>query len=141
MTRKLKAKPKPSKAIAKKANGSDHDSPPKTHNMAARKQIIRSVCKEIVNLEKKIAELNAEKSSLLQKKIKGDLGMKIADFNVTLRVYRLEGEDRNDLFDTMRETFDALGVGGQLNFLDSMRAEAPEPTEHAVHDPAEHKSA
>src|SRR5690606_2806344 len=86
------------------------------HNAQARKKIIRDVCRELVRLEAQRKEISEKISELKNTKIKGDLGMKIADFAMAYRLYQLEGEDRDKLFDTLRETFSALGVGAQLDF-------------------------
>src|SRR3546814_10647644 len=54
---------------------------------------------------------------LKQTRIKGDLGMKIADFNAAYRLYKLEDDDRDTFLDAIRETFEALGIGQQLDWL------------------------
>ena len=139
--KKTATKTKPAMKAAARGNGSkpdDESSVPKTHNMGARRDVIRSVCREVVTLEKKRDEINAEIGAVKQKKIKGDLGMKIGDFNAALRVYRLEDDDRDQFLDTMRETFSALGVGKQLDFLKEMEAHDDRPAkDHAVNDPSE----
>src|ERR1700723_1092400 len=87
-------------------------------NVANRAEVIRQVCCDLANLETERKTIGARISELKQKRIKGDLGMKIADFAVAYRLYGLEQDDRDTLFDTLRETFEALGVGTQLGFLD-----------------------
>lgn len=104
------------------------------HNAQARKKIIRDVCRELVQLEGKRKEIGEKISELKNTKIKGDLGMKIADFAMAYRLYQLEGEDRDKLFDTLRETFQALGVGAQLDWIDGIGNEAAERA--AMDDPA-----
>lgn len=96
------------------------------HNSKARAAIIQSVCREIEALEDERASINDSIRELKSKKIKGDLGMKIADFNAAYRLYKLEDEKRDQYLDTLKECFDALGAGDQLNFLPAMEADAPE---------------
>ena len=87
------------------------------HNAQIRKRIINDVVREIANLEAKRKEISEEIRTIKQKKIKGDLDMKIADFNAVMRLYSLESEDRDKYLSTLQETFDALGVGDQLDFI------------------------
>lgn len=86
-------------------------------NTAVRKDIIMSVIKEVSSLEAQRKSIGEEIRSIKQTKIKGDLGMKIGDFNVAMRLYSLEGDDRDELLDTIHETFDALGMGEQLDWV------------------------
>ena len=83
-----------------------------------RAQTIREACREIAALEAERAAIGEQIRKVKQSKIKGELGMKLADFNAALRLYRLENDDRDEFFDTLRETFAALGVGEQLDWLD-----------------------
>jgi hypothetical protein len=88
------------------------------HNSKARAKVIRSVCKDLASLEAQRDEINSSMRELRQTKIKGDLGMKLSDFGAAYRLYKLEGDARATFFDALRETFEALGVGDQLSFLD-----------------------
>lgn len=81
----------------------------------------------IVNVIQRLAALDEERKSISdtiaaikQKEIKGDLGMKISDFNVARRLYLLEGDDRRQMLATIKETFDALKIGEQLDFISAM---------------------
>lgn len=87
------------------------------HNSKVRADIIRSVCREVEDLEAKRDEINTEIRDIMHKRIKGDLGMKIGDFNAMRRVYSMEDERRDNYLDTLREGFEALGAGEQLDFL------------------------
>lgn len=111
--------------------GSEMAGTTRGHNAKARAEIIRRACRDVTDLEEKIKTLGSEIRSIKQSRIKGDLGMKIADFNAALRLYRLEGDDRHRFFDTLRETFRALGVGDQLNFMDIMDKEEDQPAAEA----------
>jgi len=86
-------------------------------NVANRAEVIRQVCVDLAALDAERQSISANIRELKQKRIKGDLGMKIADFAVAYRLYQLEQDDRDTLFDTLRETFSALGVGEQLDWL------------------------
>ena len=79
--------------------GGQEDQPQELSNSAARADTIRSACREISKLEAERKSIGKQISSIKQKKVKGDLGMKIADFNVALRLYGLEAEDRDGFFE------------------------------------------
>jgi hypothetical protein len=118
----------------KRKNGADAEwgddsgeSPPTDHNAKSRAETIQHCCREITNLEAERSSISEQVREIKQIRIKGELGMKIGDFNAALRLYALEGDDRDQFFDRLRETFEALGVGAQLDFIDALRGEA----EHA----------
>jgi hypothetical protein len=97
------------------------------HNAKARAGIIRSVCKELADLDRQSETINAERRELLNSKVKVDLDMTVSDFRIAYRLYKLEGEKRDKLLDTMQETFKALGLGGQLNFLEEIEKAEKDP--------------
>ncbi len=94
------------------------------HNSAARKDQIILVIAELVGLEARRKTLGAEIRELKQTKIKGELGMKIVDFNAAYRLYQLEDDDRRAYLETLQETFQALGIGEQLDWVNSQAAVA-----------------
>lgn len=94
-------------------------SPPIGDNSKARAGIIVGVCRQVSQLESKRKVIGEEIREIKNKQIKGDLGMKIGDFNVAYRLYQLEDEARDQLLSTVRETFLALGVGQQLDWLEA----------------------
>ena len=100
------------------------EKPQALSNSAARKDLIRSTHQKLMDVNSKIRALQLERTELKNRHIKGDLGMKIADFNVALRMYDLEGDDRDELFDTINETFKALAPGQQSSFLDAVEKRA-----------------
>jgi len=100
------------------------------HNSRARKDVIVSVCREVTALEAERKVLGEQIRTIKTKKIKGDLGMKIGDFNIAFRLYQLEGEARDQLLDTIRETFNAQGVGEQLDWVTASQRAADAVTEH-----------
>lgn len=86
-------------------------------NGAVRAKIIREVCEELDNLDAERKAIGAQMREIQQKRIKGDLGMKIADFAAARRLATLEDDDRSTYIDAVRETFAALGVGAQGSFF------------------------
>ncbi len=90
-----------------------------------RDEVIRQACADIAALEAERKSIAEQIRAIKRQRVKGDLGMKVTDFNAALRLYSLEGEARDQFFDTLRETFSALGVGQQLDWVDAMSSEAP----------------
>lgn len=84
-----------------------------------RKETIISVIKRVSALEAERKTIGEDIRSIKNTLIKGELGLKIGDFNIAMRLYSLENEDRDELLDTIHETFNALGIGDQLNWLDA----------------------
>ena len=107
--------------MAKRADKFQEDTPRINHNAKARKEIIRNCAKELDRIEGEIKELQAEAATIRNEKIKGELGMKLADFAAIRRVYKLEGDDRATALDTMREVFEALCPGEQLDWVDAQQ--------------------
>ena len=93
------------------------------HNSAARKHTIRDIKTKLDDVNSRIAELMEERKRV-KGRIKSELGWKVAGWNVMTRFADLEDEPRDVLFDTLREGFDALGVGGQASFLDALESVA-----------------
>lgn len=94
--------------------------------MTNRHAVIRDVCKSLAELQAQKDEITTRIRNLKNERIKGDLGMKVSDFNTAYRWYLLEQDDRDTLIDTMRECFEALGVGEQLSFVAAMEHEQEE---------------
>ena len=119
-------------------NGHDDDGKANTtagHNSAARAETIRDVCRELAALDTQSTEINAARSKLLQTRVKGDLGMSIANFKAAYRLHGLEDDARDEYIDAIRETFAALGVGEQSDWLaQGFPKTAPGPA--APDDPA-----
>lgn len=119
--------------MGRRKNGADQDDGGKAsttegHNSKARAKTIKEAIREIAALESERQSISEQIREIKQVRIKGDLDMKIADFNAAMRLYKLEDEARDTFLDTLRETFEALGLGKQLDFIDAMRAE-PEDSE------------
>ena len=96
------------------------DHPTQGHNAAARKKIIRDVMQKLDGIDGQIAELQEERTKLKNVHVKGDLGMKVADFNILRRFRNLDDDNRDSLFDTLREGFKALNIGVQSSFLETL---------------------
>ncbi len=111
----------------------ENPTPGEGHNAKLRKEIIAGVCRQLADLNAKKDGISAEIRTIKQKRIKGDLDMKISDFNFAMRLYDLEGDNRDELLSTIQETFDALGVGEQLDFITAAekttKARNPEDSE------------
>lgn len=103
------------------------------HNSQSRAQTIQECVREITKLEAQRRSIAEKIREIKQSRIKGELDMKIGDFNAALRLYQLEGEDRDQFFDALRETFAALGIGGQLDWLDTNLSESESVDLEAVY--------
>ena len=95
-------------------------------NAKARDDTIVMAVRELARMEAEAKAINAEIREFKQVHIKGDLGFKLADWNAVYRVSQLEVEDRDQLLDTLREGFQALGVGGSLDWVAAAEGE-PQP--------------
>jgi len=89
------------------------------HNSEARAATIRDVARRIVQLKGERKAI-AEQITEARGEIKG-LDIKMADFNVALRLYELEVEDRDAALDGLHESFAALGIGGQLDWVAAIK--------------------
>lgn len=86
------------------------ETPTTGDNSVMRKDIIKEVNDELTVLENQKSEITEKIRTLKQEKIKGTLGMKVSDFNHARRLYNLEGDERREAMETMRECFVALGL-------------------------------
>lgn len=89
-----------------------------------RKDIIRELRDGLAEVKEKMASLG-EVRKTLKGRIKSDLGMKVADWDIMIRLIELEEDDRTELGKVIREGFDALHPGQQATFLDALD---PKPT-------------
>lgn len=90
------------------------------HNAAARASTIREACETIAELDRQIEGIKAERKAVIETRIVADLGMKKGHFATAYKLYQMDHGDRDELQDTIRECFSALGVGQQLNWLDAV---------------------
>lgn len=117
------------KAAKDRQNGSElgADGTKSLVNADARRDIINNTIREVRAIDGRVKTLQAERREIINTRIKGDLDMKVADFAAVLRLTGLEDENRAKFLDTLRETFVAVGLGGQLNFLDAIETNAKAP--------------
>ncbi|WP_425404603.1 hypothetical protein [Hwanghaeella sp.] len=92
------------------------------HNVAEINKTIAAVANEIVSLEAKKAEIQSEITEA-KARVKG-LGIKMADFNAALRLYKLSDEDRNSSIDGLRTCLEAMGIGAQGELFGDQPAQA-----------------
>lgn len=106
--------------MAKKLTADSEKAPSanKDHNTKERAKIIRECAGAIVQLKGEKAAIQ-EQITEVRGRVKS-LGIKAAEFNVALRFFELDAEDRNESLDGLRECFLALKLGEQLNFLDAI---------------------
>ncbi len=97
-------------------------------NSDARADTIRAAVRFIAGKQAEIASIREELNEYKQKHIKGDLGMKLADFAAVYRVSQLEFEDRDKLLDTIREGFRALGIGDTVDWVAAAQEGAHAPS-------------
>jgi len=88
-------------------------------NSGSRADIIRDAVRYIAEREAEIKEIREDINTYKQTHIKGDLGFKLADFAAVMRIYKLGVEDRDQLLDTIREGFAALGIGGSVDWVEA----------------------
>lgn len=98
-------------------------SPSKTHNMEFRTGTIQTVCAELDRMDEEIFDLNEVRKAYRHKHIKGDLQMKIGDFDAFRRSYNMEEERRNEFLDALREGFTALNGKDGAKQLDWIEAD------------------
>jgi hypothetical protein len=101
------------------ASAAEHSVP---RNSAARADLIRDAVRWLAEREAERKLINFEISEYKQKHIKGDLGFKLSDWAAIYRVSQLEIEDRDELLDTLREGFAALGIGQIVDWVDAAQA-------------------
>jgi hypothetical protein len=82
-----------------------------------RQEIIRSTVRDVNQLEAERREIGERIRIIKVTRIKGQLGMKIGDFNAGFRAYALEGSDRNGFLAAQREVFESLGVGEMVDWV------------------------
>lgn len=91
------------------------DQTTRNHNAKHVKKVIAEAAGEIIRLKGEksaIQELIAEQRGRIK-----SLGIKAAEFNVALRYYELEREDRAGDLDNLKVCFEALGMGEQLDWI------------------------
>ena len=93
------------------------------HNVADINKTIRKAAQRIIKLKAEKAEIQAVINEV-KSEVKSQ-GIKLTDFNIALRVYELEGDDRNETLDNLRICFEALGLGHQSEMFPEKPAAQP----------------
>lgn len=91
------------------------------HNSKERASIITDAVRKIIGLKAERQTIN-EQINEERARVKV-LGMKMIDFNVALRLYELEVEDRNASLDSIREACEALGMGETVDWVKIVETE------------------
>lgn len=100
-------------------NGGGSEEQRPAHNSAARAEIIRETCETVEELDRQIEGIKAERKAVVETRIVAGLGMKTKNFNAAYKLFQMDQGERDELQDTIRECFAALGVGQQINWLDA----------------------
>lgn len=91
-------------------------------NSKAQMGQIKSIFRRLQDIEERRALSNKafskERSDIVNKEVKGDLGMQMEDFNLSYRLHKLSGEKLNSCLSTMRLCFNAIGLGEMVNFVE-----------------------
>lgn len=113
-------------------NGADNEGsghgegePTRLANSGARADTIRAAVAYIADREAEIKAIRADVTEYKQKHIKGDLGFKLSDWAAIYRVSQLDTEDRDQLLDTIKEGFAALGIGQSVDWVAAAEASQP----------------
>lgn len=102
------------------ASGSDFSEGTAGARVNDRAERIRCAVRDIMARDAEIKSLREDVNEIKNSVIKGDLSMNASDFKIAMRIYKLEGDDRDKCFDTLRECFNALSLGKQLDWLDAL---------------------
>jgi hypothetical protein len=94
-----------------------NDEPALLVNSDTRADTIRAAAQYIASREAEIKVIRDELTEYKNAHIKGDLGFKLSDWATVYRIFKLEGDDRNQLIDTLREGFAALGLGQSVDWV------------------------
>ena len=107
--------------MAKKLKGVDgktDDEAPVEHNSKARKQIIRECADEMRGIKAQRKELS-EQASDIRERLR-NAGIDVKSFEAALRLVDMDdSEARNVFMDGLSEAWEAIGIGGQLDWIDA----------------------
>jgi len=133
MARKLTANDPPKRSGRRSTREMSAETAAPAPTKSNRAELIRGCVAEINRLQ-------AEKDSIgeqireVKARVKGELDMKISDFNVALRLAKLENDDRDGMLDTIRECFLALGIGEQGSLFPEKKGNGDDPVAAAADD-------
>lgn len=106
----------PSEAMERAREHLGEDAAPPESRVDNRQHIIREIKRDLYMVNADIAALQ-ERRKKIKGRIKSDLGEKVSDFNMMIRLLDLEGDERDRAMDLIREGFKALGLGEQGSLL------------------------
>lgn len=99
-------------ARGKKAKDDFEEDPStKGHNVKHINKTLQEVAGELDRIDAEMDGLRAERKEV-RARVKA-LGIKLGNFDVSMRLRNLEDDDRNQAIDDIRVACEALGVGGQ----------------------------
>lgn len=101
-----------------KTNGGNPspDSAVENHNVGNRRVAIQNAAQEMLAIKAERKALN-ERAREVRQTLK-EMGVQTPAFDYALRVADMEDEAKAEYLDSLRECFDGLDVGQQLDFLD-----------------------
>lgn len=85
------------------------------HDSNNRRTILRECIRDVLALRVQQKEIGEDISTIMKKRVKADLGMDMTDFNRAYKLFLMEGTDRDEALDAMREVFDAMGIGSPFD--------------------------
>ena len=109
------------------------------HN--SRPEKIRAICAELDQMEKDRDEQNEKIRTFRKQKIKNELGIKLGDFDAFRRVYGMEDDRRDEYLTALKEGFDALDAGDQLDWLAATERHQERQAEDTVEESETDQSA
>jgi hypothetical protein len=79
--------------------------------------MIREAVRHVATLKAEADAVNTRIRKYKDEVVRGNLGFKISDFNAVCKIAQLEVADRDELLDTLRESFEALGIGQVVDWV------------------------
>lgn len=99
------------------------ETPTAGHNAAVRREALQKGLSEALQLwrQRDAAQAQArgfsKQATAIFRRLKADYGWQRTELEYALRTSQMPQEQRDELIDTLREAFEALGVGGQGTFF------------------------
>ena len=110
------------------------DDATRQHNIGNRRTVLQQCCAEIDRLETEAASLREKVKGVNKqigdtyRRIKSELGISRENAELVRRIVALEDEERDEALDQVKEVYEALRPGEQLDFFkppESQREAAP----------------
>ena len=102
----------------------DFEEDPSTrgHNVAHINKTLQEVAAELNRIDSEMDELKAERKGV-RARIKA-LGIKLGNFDITMRLRNLEGDERASTLDDIKVCFEALNPGESVDWVTATRKAA-----------------